>query len=80
MSRVEFVGWQVLDEGAWLMNTYGNLNATGLPDGRIAVLYEGGSRQIFRETIYFATCTISWLTAGRDHGEPMGDAVDRGSN
>ena len=55
---------RVLDPGP-----AGNLNAIGLPDGRIAVLYEGGSRQIFRETIYFATCTVNWLTQGRDQGE-----------
>ena len=66
---------RVLDPGP-----AGNLNAIGLPDGRIAVLYEGGSRQIFRETIYFATCTVSWLTAGQDHGEPLGRAGTRDSN
>ena len=53
----------------------GNLNAVGLPDSRIAVLYEGGSQQIFRETIYFATCTVSWLTAGQDRGEPTGSGA-----
>ena len=51
----------------------GNLNAIGLSDGRIGVLYEGGSRQIFRETIYFAACTVDWLTQGRDPGESFGD-------
>ena len=55
---------KVLDPGP-----AGNLNAIGLPDGRIGVLYEGGTHAIFRETIYFATCTLAWLTDGRDAGE-----------
>ena len=57
---------RVLDPGP-----AGNLNAIGLPDGRVGVLYEGGARQNFRETIYFSTCTVDWLTNGRDRGESL---------
>ncbi len=55
----------------------GNLNAIGLPDGRVGVLYEGGARQNFRETIYFSTCTVNWLTRGRDRGESLKDTRKR---
>ena len=51
---------RVLDSGP-----AANLNMLTLPDGRIAVLYESGP-QIFRETIYFATCTLDWLTKGKE--------------
>lgn len=51
---------RVLDPGPT-----GNLNMLTLPDGRIAVLYESGP-QIFRETVYFATCTLDWLTNGKE--------------
>ena len=45
----------------------GNLNMLALPDKRIAVLYESGEN--YRETIYFASCTLEWLADGKDRLE-----------